>query len=122
MTAPVQQQNNAKIAMTAPVQQQLNGDSWKVSFVMPAEYGLSTLPKPNNERVSLKNIAAKKFIVMKFSGSNSQSNISKHKNEFYRYLQKEKISSIGSPKYAYYNPPWTLPLFRRNEIMLEINR
>ncbi|MFT7460831.1 MAG: hypothetical protein ACI909_003521, partial [Planctomycetota bacterium] len=54
MTAPVQQQANEKIAMTAPVQQQISGDVWLVNFVMPSEYTMETLPKPNNERVIIK--------------------------------------------------------------------
>lgn len=56
MTAPVQQQASEKIAMTAPVQQQAEGNAWTVSFVMPSDYTMETLPKPNNERVTLKQI------------------------------------------------------------------
>jgi len=27
---------------------------------------------------------------------------------------------VGTPQLARYDPPWTLPMFRRNEIMLEV--
>ena len=72
MTAPVQQQANKKISMTAPVQQQSSGEAWKVSFVMPAEYSLEVLPKPNNEDIKLKEIPEKQFIAIQFSGTNSR--------------------------------------------------
>lgn len=120
MTAPVQQQANKKIAMTAPVQQQSSGDRWKVSFVMPAEYSLATLPEPNNEQVKLKQIPAKDFIAIQFSGTNSKQNITKHERQLRQYIERNNIQTLGSPKYAFYNPPWTLPFMRRNEVMIEI--
>ena len=120
MTAPVQQQANKKIAMTAPVQQQSSGDRWKVSFVMPAEYSLATLPEPNNEQVKLKQIPAKDFIAIQFSGTNSKQNITKHERQLLQYIERNNIQTLGSPKYAFYNPPWTLPFMRRNEVMIEI--
>ena len=120
MTAPVQQQANKKIAMTAPVQQQSSGDRWKVSFVMPAEYSLATLPEPNNEQVKLKQIPAKDFIAIQFSGTNSKQNITKHERQLRQYIERNNIQTLGTPKYAFYNPPWTLPFMRRNEVMIEI--
>ena len=120
MTAPVQQQANKKIAMTAPVQQQSSGNRWKVSFVMPAEYSLATLPEPNNEQVKLKQIPAKDFIAIQFSGTNSKQNITKHDRQLRQYIERNNIQTLGTPKYAFYNPPWTLPFMRRNEVMIEI--
>lgn len=120
MTAPVQQQASLKIAMTAPVQQQKGNGRWKVSFVMPSQYSIDSLPKPNNERVTLKQIPEKLFIVIIFSGLNSTENIANHELKLMQYLEEQHIEAIGSPKYAFYNPPWTLPFMRRNEIMMEI--
>ena len=118
MTAPVQQKE--KIAMTSPVQQQLAGKSWQISFVMPSEYSMESLPVPNNNRVRLKEILAKKFVVIEFSGSNSNENVIGHENQLMKYIKANQINIIGSPKYAFYNAPLTLPLLRRNEVMIEI--
>lgn len=120
MTAPVQQQESTKIAMTAPVHQQSTGDDWQVSFVMPSEYTMDTLPKPVNERVALKEIPAKTFAAITFSGTNSDENVQKHENILLEYIEANDLSVISTPKYAFYNPPWTLPLMRRNEVMIEI--
>ena len=136
MTAPVQQQKNQKIAMTAPVQQQKqsqkiamtapvqqqsdNGEVWSVSFVMPSEFTIDYLPEPNNEQVMLKEIPAKQFVAIRFPGTSSESNVGKHEEQLMDYVEQNDIDVIGSPKYAFYNPPWTIPPLRRNEVMIEI--
>ena len=122
MTAPVQQKENQKIAMTAPVQQQSTGKSWRMSFVMPSKYSMDSLPVPNNNRVRLKEILTKKFVVIEFSGTNSNENVTKHENQLMNYIEANQIKINGSPKYAFYNPPWSLPFLRRNEVMIEINQ
>ena len=122
MTAPVQQKENQKIAMTAPVQQQSMGKSWRMSLVMPSKYRLDSLPVPNNNRVRLKEILTKKFVVIEFSGTNSNENVTKHENQLMNYIEANQINIIGSPKYAFYNAPWTLPFLRRNEVMIEIKQ
>ena len=122
MTAPVQQKENQKIAMTAPVQQQSAGKSWRMSFVMPSKYSMEALPEPNNDRVRLKEMLTKKFIVIEFSGTNSNENVTKHENQLMNYIEGNNLKITGSPKYAFYNAPWTLPFLRRNEVMIEINQ
>ena len=122
MTAPVQQKENQKIAMTTPVQQQLEGESWQISFVMPSKYSMDSLPVPNNNRVRLKKILTKKFVVIEFSGTNSNENVTEHEDQLMSYIEANQIKIIGSPKYAFYNAPWTLPFLRRNEVMIEINK
>ena len=120
MTAPVQQQESQKIAMTAPVQQTPTDRSWKVNFVMPAEYTIDTLPTPNNSRVVLKELPSRTFVVICFSGGNSDGNMRTHEEELMNYIEQNDISIVGAPVYAFYDPPFTLNAFRRNEIMLEI--
>ena len=122
MTAPVQQKENQKIAMTAPVQQQSTGKSWRMSFVMPSKYSMDSLPVPNNNRVRLKEILTKKFVVIEFSGTNSNENVTEHENQLMNYIEANQIKINGSPNYAFYNPPWSLPFLRRNEVMIEINQ
>jgi len=122
MTAPVQQKENQKIAMTAPVQQQSTGKSWRMSFVMPSKYSMDSLPVPNNNLVRLKEILTKKFVVIEFSGTNSNENVTEHENQLMNYIEGNNLKITGSPKYAFYNAPWTLPFMRRNEVMIEINQ
>ncbi len=126
MTAPVIQQAETKpagekIAMTTPVIQQGDGDRWIVQFIMPAEYTLETLPKPNNDAVKLRALKPKKMVVIRFSGSTGDENIAKKTAELQEYVKAQKLRTTGEPVLAFYDPPWTLPFFRRNEVMLELD-
>ena len=120
MTAPVTQEAGEKIAMTAPVTQDGSGDSWKVRFVMPADYTLDRLPKPRNQEVRLLEVPARKTVVIRFSGFNTDKNINSHRETLLKYLAAHQLSTVGAPTTAFYNPPWTLPFLRRNEIMFEL--
>lgn len=117
------QEAGEKIAMTAPVIQQpdSNGQNvWKVKFVMPSDYKLETLPIPDNVNIQLFKVPGKKFVVIRFSGRSTHYNLSSHLKLLEDYVKDNKIRTVGQPVYAYYNPPWTLPFLRRNEIMFEI--
>lgn len=120
MTAPVQQQASQKIAMTAPVQQQASGDAWKVSFIMPSEFTMETLPRPNNDRVTITQLPARKYAVIRFSGTNGDDNIARHQTQLMDYVRNTQLQQLAAPINAFYNPPWTLPPLRRNEVMVEI--
>jgi hypothetical protein len=120
MTAPVTNQLSEKIAMTAPVMQEGHMDKWKVRFVMPAKYSLETLPKPNSKEVTLISAPAKCFAVIRFSGFADDASIKKNTQELENYIVAENLKIIGKPIIAFYNPPWTVPFLRRNEVMVEV--
>lgn len=120
MTAPVIQQPSEKIAMTAPVTQEGAAGSWRVRFVMPANYTMDTLPKPNNDAVKLLNIPGKRFAVIRFSGMASEDSLKEHTDELNAFIMDKKLKPLSQATYAFFNPPWTLPFLRRNEVMIEI--
>ena len=119
MTAPVTMvPKSKKISMTAPVATRQSGEQWRIHFVMPSQYTLDTLPKPNNPAVRLREVPASKYAVIRFSGL-----VDDHKRiakaaELMTWLDSKGIKPIGQPELARYNPPWTLPFLRRNEVMV----
>lgn len=122
MTAPVIQQPGEKIAMTAPVIQQGGEGLWVVRFVMPSAYTMQMLPQPNNSEVILKEIAGKRFAVIRFSGLARANSLASHTKELEAFILENNLQTVSEPTYAFFNPPWTLPFLRRNEVMIEINR
>lgn len=119
MTAPVTQQGSEKV-MSAPATQQAEGGSWRVRFFMPASYAMETLPKPKNPAVKLKEIAGRRFAVIRFSGSAGDDSLELHTAELNKFVSEKNLKVAAAPMFAFYNPPWTLPFLRRNEIMVEI--
>ena len=114
-----------RIAMTAPVMQQFlkqqeSMNQWTVRFMMPSVYTLNTLPKPNNDVVKLKQISSKRFVVIRFSGMASENSLKEHSNALSQYIENKNLAILSQPIYAFFNPPWTLPFFRRNEVMIEV--
>ncbi len=122
MTAPVQQQKGSKIAMTAPVQQQGADGAWSVRFIMPKQWTMETLPAPTDARVKLVPLPARRFAVIRFSGSAGQAALDAKTKELQDFISARGMTPQGEPLYAFYNPPWTLPFFKRNEVMLEVAR
>ena len=130
MTAPViVSAQSSKIAMTAPVGIEAQSPppetggptKWRVYFVMPSQYTLSTIPKPKNKAVSLREVPDKYFVVHKYSGFNTDSKIQRLNEETLAWSRAKGLKILGAPQLARYDPPWTLPMFRRNEIMVEVS-
>jgi len=108
-----------EIAMTAPVQQSMEGDR-EMAFMMPAEYALEDLPEPEDQRVSFREAAAYTAAVIQFSGRASSEKADENWQQLRRFLIAEGIDITGKPTLNQYNPPWTLPFMRRNEIIVPV--
>ena len=107
--------------MTAPVMQQAEGSSWQVRFVMPARYTMDTLPQPRNPAVQLRALAARRCAVIRFSGLAGAQSLEHNTLRLMDFLTEHHLAALSGPIYAFYNPPWTLPPLRRNEVMIEID-
>ena len=129
MTAPVTvEPQSEKIAMTAPVTvSTANPESvmtasnkWRVHFVMPSQYTLANIPQPKNSEVKLREVPGKIFAVNSYTGFNTQARVQAKTDELSAWIGSQKMKVLSSPQLSRYDPPWTLPMFRRNEIMIEI--
>ena len=113
--------SSQKIAMTAPVQETLVEDEPVMSFTMPGAYSLDELPAPADERVTLVEVPGRTVAVVSFSGWATASKVERKTEKLLRTLDGYAIEVVGAPSLNQYNPPWTLPFMRRNEIMVEIS-
>ena len=119
MTVPVTQ--SVKINMTAPVTQSSQGGKMKMQFFLPSKFTIKNAPQPTNERVNLIIIKGGVYAVISYSGRLTNRNYSKHYKQIINQLNKDNIAFIEPAIRATYNGPFTLPIFRRNEIMIKIN-
>lgn len=121
MTAPVSQQPaSEKIAMTAPVGQQRAGDNWVVSFMMPSEYSLETLPEPDDPLITLRQVPPRTMAAVRYSGFWSEKNYLKHKAQLEEWVARMGLAITGDPVWARYNAPFTPWFLRRNEILVPV--
>ena len=81
---------------------------------------MDTIPNPINDRIKIIQIPSKRYAVITFSGRSTEENLTKHTNELGKYMNGSSYSKVGNAKYAFYNPPWTLPFLRRNEVQFEL--
>ena len=95
MTAPVIQQPGEKIAMTAPVIQQGGEGLWVVRLVMPSAYTMQTLPHPNNSEVIVKEIAGKRFAVIRFSGLARANSLAAQTKELEAFILENNLQTVS---------------------------
>jgi hypothetical protein len=125
MTTPVVQDGGdargERIPMTAPVAESaISGGEWRIRFFMPAEKSLEDLPHPNDEAVQLVTVPAETIAVRRFSGSTSSQAVARETAQLMRTLTETGFEPIGAPAAWLYDPPWTLPLLRRNEVAVRV--
>ena len=110
-----------KITMTTPVFiSHADATNATMAFVMPAKLGTNGVPQPTESGVVVKQISAGRFAVFRFSGWRTEKNSVAAAAQLTAWLGREKISATGEPVFAYFDPPWTLPFWRRNEVMFRV--
>lgn len=121
MTAPVAMKP-VQIAMTAPVAVTPVEDAkrYRVTFTMPRSFTLETLPVPNDPRVTLRVEPAHRVAALRFSGRWSEELAAAKTRVLRAAIERAGLHPAGPPVFARYDPPWTLPWLRRNEILVAL--
>lgn len=121
MTAPVSQHPGERISMTAPVSQEAGSEGGSViRFFMPTGLTMETLPTPNDDSVELVTVPAETVAVLRFSGDRSPEAVEKQTARLSNTLRHNGYTADGQPTAWFYDPPWTLPFRRRNEVAVTI--
>ncbi len=109
-------EQNERIGMTAPVV--TYGD--KMSFIMPKRYDLESLPKPLVAQIEINQVQKARVAVIRFSGFSSPKKMDEEVEKLLAVLKSNGIETEGEPFMMRYNPPWTLPFLRRNEVAVKV--
>lgn len=125
MTAPVMaldenRSSGEKISMTAPVTAQETPLGWRYAFVLPSGYTLASAPVPGNADVRLQQIPARTVAVVRYSGSWNETAYEENLKNLQQWMLQNQLKANSPPRVAGYDPPWTLPFLRRNEVMIDI--
>jgi hypothetical protein len=133
VVAPAGSARSEKIAMTAPVAQMPvapipagpggGGESrWTIRFTMPATYARDTLPVPDDAGIAIVDVPAETVAVIVFNGSTSVEAVHHQARLLKRILGTTAWRIVGMPVAQFYDPPWTLPVLRRNEVAIRVER
>ena len=124
MTSPVVSE---KVAMTSPVvSENSGGDAYTVSFIMPSEYTMATLPTPTDPRVTLKEVPSRTLAALRWRGPSVKEEVMMgYAAELRSALEKEGIkmtrgSAADAPMLFQYHPPFAPPWMRINEVLFEV--
>ncbi|CAM9762767.1 unnamed protein product [Choristocarpus tenellus] len=141
MTAPVVMEppptssdGPQQLSMTAPVVTEGSGGLAEgertamgtMQFIMPSEYTtIADLPMPTDPRVTLKEVPEHSVIARKFSGNMPPARQEAELAALEVAVRKDGIFSdwVGPDKKwlaAGYNPPWTVPFLKRNEVWVPL--
>lgn len=121
MTTPVsQEQEGEKISMTAPVSQQRVEGKWSVSFMMPTSYTIETLPTPDDSKIKLRQVPARRVAAVRYSGFWSEGKYLRHKEKLEEWIRDNRFTVTGEAVWARYNSPFTPWFMRRNEILIPV--
>jgi hypothetical protein len=107
-----------KIGMTAPVVT----TNESMAFVMPGRYDLESLPKPLINQIEIDSIGPRTMAVIKFSGFAGPEKDERYFNLLLDTLKKHGIEPEGEAYIMRYNPPWTPPFMRRNEVTIKVSK
>ena len=108
-----------KIAMTTPVLMSGSEASRTMAFVMPAKMKPDQVPKPADGAVTVRELAAGRFAVLRYSGGRNAQLEARSLGELKAWMEAQGLSVLSEPVYGYFDPPWMPPLLRHNEVMLQ---
>lgn len=136
MTAPVvAEPEGEKIEMTAPVLAEPSTgtaadtaaslapgseESWRVAFVLPEGYTAGTAPTPTDPSVTLRDVPERRVAIIGFPGLFRNATGEAKREELASWLAARGLAHRGDWRMAGYNPPWTIPALRRNEVMVTL--
>jgi hypothetical protein len=114
-------QRDAKIAMTAPVAQAPDsGGDWTIRFYMPSRWAMGELPSPDDDRVRLVSVPAETVAVLRFTGDRGPKAVAARTEQVRNTLREYGFETTGEATAWFYDPPWTLPFLRRNEVAIAL--
>ncbi len=117
-----------KISMTTPVLIRTTPEGEKgthmenMAFIMPRESVEEGLPAPDDKEVELEEIELGSVACYTYSGKQSPENEAEALEKLREWMKENHLEAMGQPIVAYYDPPWTPPNLRRNEVMLRVDQ
>jgi hypothetical protein len=109
-----------EISMTIPVATEIKDKEHVMQFFLPSEYDAASAPAPKNPNVSIGTIAPRVEAALEYTGSQSVQRAEMHAFLMKNALNDSNWQSKGDIRSMFYNPPFSIPFLRRNEVIVEV--
>lgn len=106
-----------RLAMTVPVTTDADKTATIMRFYLPE----GPVPLPWDQRITLKRLPAETIAVIRFSGLGMEGQMNSAESSLRTWLGQHGATATGPARRAFYNPPWTFPWDRRNEVWIPID-
>lgn len=121
MTAPVTQEPPTNLEASAEVATMPVEGRYRVTFTMPREYSMDTLPTPEDKRVVLREEPGRRVASLRYRGVWSTARYQQHEQKLIAWIEENGLERSGAPPvWARYDPPFMPWFLRRNEIHIEL--
>lgn len=119
------------IAMTTPVEMRgmMRGagvpkvdeprEEPRMRFFLPKDMAADP-PVPKDSRVHIVTLPARTVAVLRFSGSLDRKSVAAHEATLRAVLEKTKRRAQSDAYVMGYDPPFTIPFLRRNEVAIDV--
>ncbi|MBN2882084.1 MAG: heme-binding protein, partial [Clostridia bacterium] len=112
---------NQKISMTVPVIEEIVPGRKKMAFVVPSKFG-DRIPEPNSSSLNIRKFDKGIFAVIRYSGFSGKSKEDNMRMQLSNWIVSKGYGEQSNYMLAFYNAPFTPPMFRRNEILVRVNK
>lgn len=117
-------ESNQKVSMTTPVFMESDEDesTGKMGFVIPKEVAHQGVPTPSADGVSIRKREAGRYAVYRFSGTMNESKTRDAEKKLRQWMDANLLAGEDGVEAAGYDPPFTPPPLRRNEVLIRIKK
>ena len=81
---------------------------------------IDSLPRPRDVRVTLVEVPERRVAVLGYRGRYRGDVVEAHQRVLRQRVAEAGLPAKGEPSFAGFDPPWTIPLLRRNEVWIEL--
>jgi hypothetical protein len=113
-------ETESKIAMTTPVFTDQAGTNRLMSFVLPHKLAPADVPRAKRDDIIVQTRPAGRFAVYRFSGKTDTKGTASAQKKLVDWVASQGLQPAGEWEMANYDPPFTPPCLRRNEVMVRL--
>lgn len=113
-------ESDQKIAMTTPVLMTDEEETGTMSFIVPRELVDAGVPEASHGEVRIETIQGGRFAAFRYSGNRDPEQTETAKEKLMEWVRERDLETAGPPIVAGYDPPFTPPFLKRNEILIRL--